>query len=205
MMKTNHKFLIKCFIYTVVISIITVLLTLSTINMIKNKKDSSQNKMEYKKLDDERLSIIFDDFFAYGSGKMNTYFTINLLLKSNLIKEEAKEELVTFLNEQDLSNANCKVYLGVKDNVDIVEILTIKPYKVFTFESNLDYSFKEVIEEFEESSGEKLTKEFVLDSLYDSLLYEETKGIILRFSNNEGLYVAYYQSTINGKIYTIIK
>lgn len=125
----------------------------------------------------------------------------------NLLNDNSKEELKNFLIQNNISDTYCNLYFGIKDNVDIIEVHTLmKPdYPMFTFESNLDYSFKDIIDDFEASSKETLTQEFLLDAKYDNLLNEQTEGILIKFNNVNGMYVVYYQSTINGKTYTLNK
>lgn len=205
----NLVFFIKSFTYTIVICLITVLSTLFINNVIINNTNSANSlpgSIYPGKYDEKDLKKQFDEFVAFGSRLLNTHYTINLLLRTNLITDNAKEELKDFLTNNNISDSYCNVYLGIKDNTDIVSICTLtEPYETFVFTSNLDYSFKDIIIDFEMFCGHKLSQEYLLGRCLDELILEETRGILVGFTNVDGLYVAYYQATIDGKTYTVNK
>lgn len=189
-------------IYTICICIISIVSTLLIQNYISGQ---STGDVSPGKLDAAYLEENFDTFVAFGGGSRNM-FSVDLLLNSNLINEEDKKVLSDY-NSTCKGNKYYNLYLGVKDGKDIVEFHHLsKPYKILQFSSNLNYSFEAIIQEFEELSGEQLSKEFLYESNSDALTGEETLGIVVEFKRNEnGVYSIYFKTTLNGKVYTIDK
>ncbi len=196
---------LKLVIYTICICLISVFLTILIQQQLNN--DISVGDVSPNKLDEEYLEESFDTFVAFGGGSRNM-FSIDLLINSNLIKQEDKKALSDYTAScSGANNRYYNIYLGVKNGKDIIELHHLsKPYKIFKFSSNLDYTFDTIIQEIEELSGEKLNKEFLLGSNNDPLIGEETLGIVADFKKNEnGQYSVYFKSILNGKLYMIDK
>ncbi len=204
--KTNKKVdkfkYLKLVMYTFLICIISVFTTI----IVKNSTSSSSTgnikskEVNYGKLDVEYLEKNFDKFFAFGSGNLGRLIRLDAIRKSNLISDSDKEILKKYGNDV------CNIYLGEKNGIDIVQITQLhKPYKIFTFNSNLDYSFKDMLEIFEEQSQKKIEKEFLYDSDFDDILRKELSGIIVSFKKEGDLYVPYYTMLLDGKMYVVNK
>lgn len=161
----------------------------------------------------------FDEFYIFSGDR--DMVDMDIVLKTNIISEKDKNALKEYCSGNGRSKKYFNVYMGVKDNRDIVVFhdISSKPYERLVFESNLSYSFKSVVEKFEEMSGEKLTQEFLKESrwdeYYDSQIGEiissvnDTGGISMRFSLwvTEGFVgrylIEYYTAIINGQIYVV--
>ncbi len=154
----------------------------------------------------EWLEKNFDNFFAFGPGGPSGLFSFDLIMKTNLISDTDKEILKNYKNENPSSQFFCNIHLGEKNGIDIVTIHQLcRPYKGFTFNSNLDYSFKDVLESFEEQCQKKIEKEFLYGSDNDHVLGNETSGIILEFKKVGDLYVPYYTMLLDGIVYIVNK
>lgn len=101
----------------------------------------------------------FDEFFFFSGGVRERIET-DVILKTSIISETDKNTLKEYCNGK---SRGFNIYFGVKDNKEIIVLHDIsgKPYGRLVFENNLSYSYKSVVEKFEELSGEKLTQEFL--------------------------------------------
>ncbi len=146
-----------------------------------------------RKLDDKNADL-FDTFLAFTTIQMGDVYNLGLI---------SEEDWNIF---KPYNSGEYDVYLGTKEGVDYV-LLTSSPQKTFIFKSNLDYSYKEVIAEFERLSGCELTDEFLTTSAYDNYLRRETGGISLCFrfetGENHSCEIPYFRAIINGKVYVV--
>lgn len=200
--KVNIPMYLKLAMYTFLICIISVCTTI----LVKDiTSSSSVGNINPGKADVEYLEKNFDNFFAFGSGSPAGLFTFDIIIESNLISDKDKEKLINYKNEKH-SSEFCNVYLGESNGIDIVHIVELcEPYKTFTFNSNLDYSFNDVLEIFEEVSQKKIGKEFLYDSVFDDILKKEISGIIVSFKKEGELYVPYYTMLLDGAMYLVNK
>lgn len=204
--KTNKKVNIiknlKFVIYTFLICIISI----STTIIVKDITSSSSISKDINP--GKNVAYIeenFDNFFAFGSGSPAALFTFDILIESNLISNDDKETLKKYKNEKN-SIEFCNIYLGESNGIDIVHIVELcEPYKTFTFNSNLDYLFNDVLKMFEEVSEKKIEKEFLNNSVFDDVLKKEMSGIIISFKKEGDLYVPYYTMLLDGKMYVVNK
>ena len=205
-MKTNKKVdmlkYLKLTMYTFLICLISVFTT----TLVKDITSSSSiGDINPGKANVEYLDENFDNFFAFGSGSPSGLFTFDIIIESNLINDIDKEKLKNYENEKT-SSGFCNIYLGESNGIDIVHIVELcEPYKTFTFNSNLDYSFNDVLEMFEEVSQKKIDKEFLYDSVFDDVLKKEISGIIVSFKKEGDLYVPYYTMLLDEKMYVVNK
>ena len=205
-MKTNKKVdmlkYLKLTMYTFLICLISVYTTI----LVKDITSSSSiGDINPGKANVEYLDENFDNFFAFGSGSPSELFTFDIIIESNLINDIDKEKLKNYENEKT-SSEFCNIYLGESNGIDIVHIVELcEPYKTFTFNSNLDYSFNDVLEMFEEVSQKKIDKEFLYDSVFDDVLKKEMSGIIVSFKKEGDLYVPYYTMLLDEKMYVVNK
>ncbi|MDE6660310.1 MAG: hypothetical protein K2J93_00615, partial [Anaeroplasmataceae bacterium] len=197
------KFL-KLTIYTVAISLITV----CTIFLIQH---CTYLSTRYKYNKQPSVTRTFDTFVAYGGyGVTSTLIKKEVWLKCDLISDEDKETLKEYLrsNGKDGFSANGRfnIYLGVKDGKDIVEFHHMySPYKTITFDLKLNYKLESIISEFEQLSGETITKEFLNGRLIDAMEID-TLGIMIDFKKlDDGTYGHYYKAILSGKAYIINK
>ena len=153
------------------------------------------------KAKEEYLNNQFDSFFAFGSASPSDLFTFDMVISSNIINENDKEKLMIDKRNKNFNNY-CNIYLGNRDGIDVVHIIQLgKPYKTYTFQSNLDYSFKDIIEKFEKASNINIDNEYLISSNYDYILKRETAGITISFKKEGDLYKPYYIMILNGKVY----
>lgn len=193
-------------IYTSIICIISVMTTMLVLNHnISNNGAILEGGVSPCKIDKKYLNEKFDQFIAFGSESSKQMFNIDLLLKSNLIDDEAKSELIEFAKPYDSKSIYFNIYLGIKNGIDIVELhLLVSPYNLFAFKSNLAYSYESILNEFELMCGEKLSDDFLTGSTYDPSIGVETSGILINFNEGkDGLSSIYFKTTINGKVYVI--
>ncbi len=178
-----------------------------------NPTEVEDYKKSYEK--NEQIVETFDKFFAFGSESPTTGISFYTIYNSMLLSSEDKR-----LFEQDLENRVLQlgglfnVYLGVINGVDTVILTYVNdPSIILTYKSALDYSFEDVISEFEMMSGEKLDKDFLSSSNYDYNQLFEKNGIILCFKEEiyteetveEYVCVPYYKAEIQGQIYIVNK
>lgn len=205
-MKTNKKVdmlkYLKLTMYTFLICLISVFTTI----LVKDITSSSSiGDINPGKANVEYLDEHFDNFFAFGSGSLPGLFTFDIIIESNLINDIDKEKLMIDKRNKNFNNY-CNIYLGTREGIDVVHITQLgKPYKTYTFQSNLDYSFNDVLEMFEEVSQKKIDKEFLYDSVFDEVLKKEISGIIVLFKKEGDLYVPYYTMLLDEKMYVVNK
>lgn len=193
---------LKLAMYTFLVCVISIFTT----TLVKDATSSiDAGDINPGKANVEYLEKNFDNFFAFGSGSPSGLFTFDMIIKSNLISDIDKEKLINYKNGKT-SSEFCNIYLGESNGIDIVHIVELcEPYKTFTFNSNLDYSFNDVLKMFEEMSQKKIEKEFLYDSDFDDILKKETSGIIVSFKKEGDLYVPYYTMLLDEKIYVVNK
>lgn len=148
----------------------------------------------------------FDSYVAVGPEVGSNRFNLNVILNSNLLKEEDKNVLVeyskTVKEKVPEHNVRFVVCLGAKDDKDYVFLADIyydakshNGYEIttFYFESNLPYPFSSLADEFEELTGEILTTDTIdcITSYNDQNILE--CGIALCFEKlDDGTYKEYY-------------
>lgn len=194
--KKNQKALklVGFALYTIVIIAITIFIMKITIN--KNMETTTGDVNPGKIAN--YAENYFDEFFSFGANSPVNLFSVNLTLNSNIISDIDKKSLQSYRNKY------CNIYMGIKDGVDIIRINMLeKPYKMFSFASNLNYKFSDVIRKFEEKSGVEITNDFLIKSKFDDILKTETAGIIVYFEKSNDCYCPYYMANINGKLYII--
>lgn len=200
----NYIKILKLSIYTIIICLISVFTTI----IVNENKNSASNDVSPGKESIQFLEENFDDFFAFGAGSPANQFTLDVIINSTLIDEKSKDELLKYKNKyfKERNYQFFNVYLGSKSGKDLVLLYPLgEPGIMFKFDSNLNYLYKDVIYEFEEVSGCKLTKDFLYGKNFDNILRKETMGIILSFQNINGKYIPYYTIELDKKIYVINK
>ena len=204
-------------LYTLVICLITVII-------IVNAKDGSESSykdspsfpveppappnenISSDKYDESTLIEMFDVFVAFGS-PTSLYITSDIILDSNIISKEDKEELKKYLKYYaNASSMYLKIHLGIKDGKDIINIKHLAyPYGDFTFECNLDYELSSIITDFEDMCHQELTQEFLMSSEWDDVLERNNGGIQLYFKHVDGVYIPFYVLEICNEGYTLNK
>ena len=152
------------------------------------------------------LTEIFDVFVAFGSNTV-TLFTDDIILNSNIISENDKNEFKKYLASQvNDYQKYYNIHIGVKDGKDIIYIKHLTaPYADFIFESVLNYDFDLIIAEFESMCEKKLSQDFLMSCDWDNELKIDKSGIHLYFKEEGGVYVPYYILMINEKVYILDK
>ena len=219
--KINYK--VNNIIIAIITCLVIVLITSFTTIIIDRKVLSKQTI--YGNVDmgkDPHLAInggdsnytpIFDTIVAWGPELASGTFEMNVIINSRLLKEEDIETLKEYERgikaKHPSQNVSFQIALGIKDSKDYIYLIdycgvlddTGKDYYYqFVFESNLPYDFDSIINDFEEQIGEELSNDFLNSSYYDdqNLL---CSGIIMGFSENDGVYKEYYLIKHNGKLY----
>ena len=155
-----------------------------------------------------------EKIICFGSEDYFHPYKEELIFNTNIISDADKEIFINYIEEQNKLSTDDKnrfiIYFVIKDGKDIIQIDDINPVnngsKTFYFESNLNYSFDSIVNDFENMTGTKLTDEFLNSSVYDKKLGKLVSGIILCFNlNDEGIYVPYYKVIIEGKVYVLNK
>lgn len=219
LLKRKNKSLIfhlKLALYTIIICLISVLITID----IKDRKYQKTPESPPEEqtpigpaggidpgiLSKSFLIENFDTFVAFGSHS-NVLFTDQMILNSNLITEDAKGKMIEYINMQgDAYQKYYNIHIGVKDGKDIIYITHLStPYTAFTFESNLDYDLLSIIIEFENMCNIQLSQDFLMSRNWDDELKINKSGIHLNFKEVEGVYVPYYVLMINGNVYILDK
>lgn len=200
--KVQKKYIKKVF-YTLVICLISI----CTTGIIKDNIDSDiiNQSLNYNKESDKYLKKIFDNFIAFGSSSSQNALNIDVIINSNIIDQNDKDVLIDYMNKHR-NNKKCSLYFGERNGIDIVHIILIdKVKKTFTFNSNLDYSFQEVLNELKQTSNEIITEDFLYSSNIDEILKHEKSGIIISFREENNIYIPYYMIELKEKIYVINK
>lgn len=196
--KINIRRYLKLAVYTLVVCVISIC---TTIIIQDAHKFGGITDISPIKANEEYLTNQFDSFFAFGSASPSDLFTFDIVFSSNIISEEDKEKIQVDKKNKKFNNY-CNLYFGTKEGSDIVHIIQLgAPYKVYTFKSNLDYSFNDVIEKFEKTNNINIDNEYLISSSYDYILNRETAGITISFKMDDDVYKPYYTMILNGKVY----
>ena len=156
------------------------------------------------------ISKYFDKFVAYGPDyKYSGSHPINIgvevyscessdLIKHNILSSEEITKLLEYENNSEYTKTKkYGFYFGTKDGNDIILIKChYYPYDEFIYEANLNFSFSDIIDEFEQMVGEKITDEFLINS--------ET-GIFVDFIVDSSDYKLLFFMDYDGETYKIIK
>ena len=146
---------------------------------------------------------VFDTYIAIGPEVGSNRFNLNIVLNSNLLKEDDKKVLVEYseaakkkVPDHDAKFLICYGIIEDKDYIFLADIYyDEKSYHgyvttTFYFESNLPYSFSSLADEFEELASDVLTNECVTTYNDQNIL---ECGIALCFEKlDDGTYKEYY-------------
>ncbi len=120
--------------------------------------------------------------------------SIDFILKTNMLSEEDKETLI--LRDKESKRNIYNIYMGNKDGKDIIAF-TWGDYPgttIYTFESNLNLSFKSILSEFENKIGNIIEKDF---------LNGKSSGIYLDFVNHDNHYVVRFYTKYKNTEYVV--
>ena len=161
---------------------------------------------------DSNDDTIFDQIIAFGPEASTGSFGIDVILKSNLLKEEDKETLKEYQEDTKKTSPNheiaFQVCLGIKDGKDYVYLIDYCGYdkkldkeviNTFLFESNLSYSFNTIVTSFEKENVIELSNAFLNSSIYDSQ-NKLVSGIILDFIESENGFEENYVIKYDNKL-----
>lgn len=206
--KQNVMPKLKLLVLTIIMCLITVVVS---VNVTKaTYSDSNKNSTESyigDKLSDEKYREIFDTFVAFGNEKVGRYYGNNVLLNLDLISTKDKEVLIKYFEENESTvNDKYTIHLGIKEGKDIVYIESKNNNEIyFIFNSNLDYSFESVINNFEVMCNQELTQDILKSTSVHGVLSLYTSGIFMRLKEVDGIYVIYYSLRIDNKLYILNK
>lgn len=158
---------------------------------------------------------IFDKIVAWGPEKASDTFPLSLIVGSNLISLDAKEELIKYGENQkneDSAEVGFQVCLGTKEGKDYVYLVDYnsvdekgkKKNKTFLFESNLPYSLDSVVDELVDQSNTLITSDFLNSTTYVNNTLQS--GIIFKFvETKDGISQECFLSKIKDISYLINK
>ena len=144
---------------------------------------------------------VFDTYIAVGPEVGSNRFNLNIVLNSNLLKEDDKKVLVEYseaakkkVPDHDAKFVICYGIIEDKDYIFLADTYYEEYYgyvtTTFYFESNLPYSFSSLADEFEELASDVLTNECVTTYNEQNIL---ECGIALCFEKlDDGTYKEYY-------------
>ena len=152
---------------------------------------------------------IFDRMFAWGPAKEGDTFSLDEILKSNLLRETEKSTLRTY--ELDIKKiypdheVRFQVALGIKNDEDRVCLIDYigtsdegsDITSTFFFYSNLPYKYKTIINELSNQTGVELTDKFLCSSVYNDN-NELISGIVLKLEEKDGHCYEHYEAMIEG-------
>lgn len=152
---------------------------------------------------------IFDRMFAWGPAKENDTFSLDEILKSNLLRDTEKSTLRSY--ELDIKKiypdheVRFQVALGIKNDEDRVCLIDYigtndngsDIASTFFFYSNLPYRYKTIINELSTQTGVELTDKFLCSSVYNDN-NELISGIVLRLEEKDGHCYEHYEAMIEG-------
>ena len=193
---------IRLVLYTLFILAIGVFSTLFISNFYTDKStgDISPTKNVELLLDEGKI----DKFIAFGPDRATNLFTSDLILKSNIISDSDKDVLRNY-EKNEYPNLFYNLYFGIKDGKDVVCLHHLgKPYNIIVFESDLDYSFQSIVEEFELQSGITLSDDFLNSSELDSM-NKQMGGIVISFNEVDSIFEPFFIAFIDGKTYLVSK
>ncbi len=182
---------IRAVCYTLCICTASVAITLTTgqFNIIfSDDRWTSPGKSEY-------VAESFDHFFAFA-----TFQDPDVILNSNILTSKDKEIFRSY--SEKYKSKYFIIYMGTKFETDYIFIYDWIGDGKFEFESNLFYSYANVLQDFENQSGEMLTDEFLTKA---SPLSSADRGISLVFMEKDNNYIPYFEAIINNKAYIVCK
>ncbi len=135
----------------------------------------------------------YDRFFAFA-----TFVNPNVIANSELLNDRDKSSFVDYAEKS--KSPYYIIYMGTKNDIDIIMIFDWFGDGAFEFSSNLDYRYEDVISEFEDMSNTKITNDFLSD---ENRLDVLTTGIYLRFKESNGIYIPYYESNLNNNVFVV--
>lgn len=210
-LKLKNKKLISLLAYSLIICIISITSTLliykkmEQANVIKRPRDVFLEEHLFFHLQWIGKSPVFDSYIAIGPEVGSDRISLDVLLKTNLLKEEDKNALIEYENSAKEKEANhearfliCFGIIEEKDYIFLADIYydetTVWNSYVattFYFESNLPYSFSSLSNEFEQLAGDVLTNDCIT-SYNDQNVLE--CGIAICFEEKgDGSYQEYYK------------
>ena len=170
-----------------------------------------------RKAEDPNWEPIFDNLIAFGPESASGTIKLGVINKSHLLSDESKQilaEYETSIKKTYPSHTiSFQIAFGIKNNKDYIYLIDYCGYdnslkkevwNEFLFESNLNYSFESIVNEFELQIGKELTDEYLNSSYYDdqNLL---SSGIIIGFTEVDGRYQEYYMVKLDGELFVISK
>ena len=193
----------KTLLLVTIIIIYTILLAL-TIDLIYSYKSKKQREI-YVTVPPAYNST--DELIIAYYSQTSVFIDKDVLLNSNIIDESAKNEISTYYNllEKEKSTTNDIIlYYIYKEGKDLIYLKKINdtsylneksiPVELY-FNSNLNYRFSEIIEEFKTKFNIDLENTSWTNGSIDN------KGVFIGFSiNDNGIYIPYYYVIYEGEI-----
>ena len=152
------------------------------------------------------INKYFDEFIAFGPRYGYTFSSLDMkidfcnseqLLKTEILSPVNAKKLETYEYESTYSKRKkYNFYLGIKDNKDIIVLkCQYQPYEELVFDLNIEKSLKNILLEFENKIGEKLTVDY---------LNGKDSGIYVDFIEQESKYSLKFILYYEGEMYKII-
>ena len=148
-----------------------------------------------------------DYVVAYGLDSQTHKYKSSILYDLDIISEDD----IKVLKAMDAKNGvrHINLYFAVKDNKDIIVVSYLEqPYGeegTLIFDSNLKFSFDDLINEFENHIGETITHEFLNQRYQDSQDEIIPSGIYLELYDDDSGYGIKFTIYYKAEEYTIYK
>lgn len=175
------------------------------LNSADNKIDENNERFQKKKID------ALDKIIAYGpSNATNSGNAIHYkeLEQSKIIANDDLSQIKAWLSRDNNFDLYKKVYtfqlyFGIKDETDYIYITISENENVsFLFQSDLEYTFKSIVDEFYSKYNVIVAESELTKAQYDSANNLETGIIINYIKYQDSIYISYLYQT-EGKAYVV--
>ena len=188
--------IVKILYFLMCILLYCLLVGLTTYKFLSNK--DKNNKLDTVFTFPSKTTKNNEKFIAFYP-EAGLFIDLNVILKSNLISNADKEKLkqnIEDLKKNELPYVDFCIKLVVKDGKDYVHIDHYNKRSLienninheFWFESNLNYNFIDVLNDFNTNY---------------SIDYEDLKELYFDFSIENDIYFVYFYLKNDGKMYII--
>ena len=124
------------------------------------------------------------------------FCSIDFILKTNMLSEEDKEVIMSNYDINFGIGSICNIYMGNRDGKDLIWVTSggHPMVRKYTFESNLNCSFREILNEFENKIGEPIDQDF---------LNNKNSGIYVDFEYLDDCYYVKFYTKIGDTEYVV--
>ncbi len=137
----------------------------------------------------------YDKYLAFA-----TFIKADVILNSDLLNDKDHKAFFDYIDKT--GNDWFNIHMGTRGGIDTIRICDLKgpEYDSFEFISNLDYSYADILSDFEKLSGVEISVDKLTES---SGVHMSENGIALMFKYIDGKYIPYYEAVLNDKAYVV--